>query len=350
MRGITNLTNWNLKNFLLSAIFTTLLVFIALQVYMLLYPNAKLGVGMIVILTAITFVVSIGCALYYSFQSSREMNKNIRNLVKFVAGLKRGKFNERISQSDHNLLGLIAEELNELAKTSQEQVAAIQRLADEKTKMHEQISAAAVLEERQRLARELHDSVSQQLFALSMMSSATLKMLESNPTKVKEQMGQIASIANKAQGEMRALLLHLRPIDLSGETLTDGIISLLKELKKKTDLKFEASVDDIEDVSKSVEEHLFRIIQEALSNILRHANASKIKLTLTEQGDHIYLYISDNGKGFDTAEERKVSYGLKTMSERCEEIGGHFTIRSQKGRGTYIEIRIPVKNDKGAGE
>ena len=155
-------------------------------------------------------------------------------------------------------------------------------------------------------------------------------------------MEQIADIAAKAQGEMRALLLHLRPVDLSGESLSDGVLSLLKELKAKTNINFDASVDEIEGLSKSVEEHLFRIIQESLSNILRHADADSIKLELTERDHFVYLYIRDNGKGFNTEEEKKASYGLKNMQDRCEEIGGIFTLRSQLGKGTYIEVSVPI--------
>ncbi|MEK3989140.1 ATP-binding protein [Robertmurraya sp. FSL R5-0851] len=87
---------------------------------------------------------------------------------------------------------------------------------------------------------------------------------------------------------------------------------------------------------------MFRIIQEALSNILKHAEATKITITLTEKESYIYLFISDNGKGFDPEVVRMTSYGMKTMRERCEEIGGIFTIRSKKKEGTYIDIRIPV--------
>jgi two-component system, NarL family, sensor histidine kinase LiaS len=262
------------------------------------------------------------------------------DILLFISGMKSGKLSERMNKSQQQEIGPIVDELNQLALFLEEQAFNLQRMADEKVTLAQTAHTAAVMEERQRLARDLHDVVSQQLFALSMLSSATLRLVDKQPEKVKEQIEQIAEIAIKAQGEMRSLLLHLRPIELSEDSLCEGIIKLIVELKEKTNLEFQASIDEIEYISNAAEEHLFRIVQEALSNILRHAEATKVKITLTERENDIYLYISDNGKGFDPSKEKIASYGLKTMRERCEEIGGIFNIRSKEKEGTYIDIRL----------
>lgn len=339
MRKGNDYTYIIIKNTFLSSIFITVVFFIFFQTYMLLIPDHGLSMKFVLILTGVVFIISLMCGLYFGYNAINNINKQFRMLLQFISMLRRGNFTERVRSNE---MGILGEELNEIATILEEQVQTIQRIADEKAELHEQVHTAAVMEERQRLARELHDSVSQQLFALSMMASATMKLMESNPKHAKNQMEHIADIAAKAQGEMRALLLHLRPVDLSGESLSDGVLSLLKELKAKTNINFDASVDEIEGLSKSVEEHLFRIIQESLSNILRHADANSIKLELTERDHFVYLYIRDNGKGFNTEEEKKASYGLKNMQERCEEIGGIFTLRSQIGKGTYIEVRVPI--------
>ena len=91
---------------------------------------------------------------------------------------------------------------------------------------------------------------------------------------------------------------------------------------------------------EDADEHLFRVVQEAISNILRHANANKIVIRSEVKGCTFFLLISDDGKGFDVSTEKWTSYGLQTMKERCEEIGGQFEVRSKKGEGTYINIRI----------
>lgn len=332
-----------MKYFLLSSIFTTLIVFVGLQIYMYAVPEGNLTVLDAFVFTFFVFISSLGTSLYFGYLSGVDSQKFYRALLKFTSGLRRGKYAERLDVEGTKEISIIAKELNNLAETIEEQAQVMQRLANEKTELHQQVHAAAVMEERQRLARELHDSVSQQLFAMSMMASATVRMLKTNPAALKSQLEQLAEISSKAQGEMRALLLHLRPIELNGESLSEAVISLLKELRDKTNLTFSASVDEIQGLPIAVEEHLFRIVQESLSNILRHAGASKIELVLSEKDDYVYLFIADNGKGFNTEETKKVSYGLKNMRERTEEIGGIFTLRSHPGKGTYIEIRVPIK-------
>src|SRR5690606_28458003 len=164
--------------------------------------------------------------LYFGYLSGVDSQKFYRALLKFTSGLRRGKYAERLDVEGTKEISIIAKELNNLAETIEEQAQVMQRLANEKTELHQQVHAAAVMEERQRLARELHDSVSQQLFAMSMMASATVRMLKTNPAALKSQLEQLAEISSKAQGEMRALLLHLRPIELNGESLSEAVISL----------------------------------------------------------------------------------------------------------------------------
>jgi len=332
-----------MKYFLLSTVFTSLLVFVLLQIYMYLVPETGISVPEAFIITGFVLLSSLSTSVYFGFRSAGEIQAEYRSILKFALSLRRGKFAERLDEGKVRDFAIIAKELNELAMTMEEQAQAMQRLANEKSELHQQVHTAAVMEERQRLARELHDSVSQQLFAISMMSAATVRMLKTNPDALAGQLEQLAFIASKAQGEMRALLLHLRPVELNGESLSEAVITLLKELRVKTNLTFSASVDEIEGLTIAVEEHLFRIVQEALSNILRHSGADKIELVLTERNKYVYLFIGDNGKGFNTELTKKVSYGLKNMRERTEEIGGIFTLRSQPGKGTYIEVRVPIK-------
>lgn len=96
---------------------------------------------------------------------------------------------------------------------------------------------------------------------------------------------------------MRALLLHLRPIQLSGESLEEGIKKLTNELKQKSNLQFDVNIDELPELSQAKEDHLFRLLQEALSNALRHANATKITVNIKEKSDAIHIHISDNGSG-----------------------------------------------------
>lgn len=339
---MTSIRLWFIQTFLMMAFITSLILFIGLQIFLFMVPDSGLSTSMTFWFSLYSFVVLSAVGFYFSLRGSYTIKGRLSDILLFIATLRRGKFTERIITDEKDEIGLISEELNQLSEYLQEQVHSLQKMAEEKTELSKTAKSAAIMEERQRLARDLHDVVSQQLFALSMMSSASLRWFDQEPEKARKQLEQISEIAGKAQGEMRALLLHLRPVQLSGESLCEGIVKLIQELKQKTNLEFEASIDEIENISQAAEEHIFRIVQEALSNILRHADAAKVKILLAEENQTIHLYIGDDGKGFDIHEEKMASYGLKTMRERCEQIGGTYTIRSKENEGTYIEIRIPA--------
>lgn len=195
--------------------------------------------------------------------------------------------------------------------------------------------------ERHRIARELHDSVSQQLFA-TMMLLATLTEGDSLDQEIVQgQLQRIEEIVNEAQIEMRALLLHLRPVKLEQQSLKDGIIGLLKELSSKVNIEISWQVEDIH-LRPGNEDDLFRIVQEILSNTLRHARAKCLEVYLKDLSSQIFLRMTDNGVGFDPSHTKnKGNYGLQNVRERVEGMGGKLSIVSFKGKGTTIDIRIP---------
>src|SRR5699024_5041966 len=133
-----------------------------------------------------------------------------------------GNYHSRIHFDEGDELSRIGNEMNEFGRKLETQVRSLRRMADEKTAFAQSAHKAAVIEERQRLARDLHDAVSQQLFALTMMSEAAVKQLEKKPEVAKTHIKEVAAAALKAQTEMRALLLHLRPVELSGDPLPIG--------------------------------------------------------------------------------------------------------------------------------
>lgn len=196
-------------------------------------------------------------------------------------------------------------------------------------------------QERHRLARELHDSVSQQLFAAMMMLSALNQQLTNADEVTRKQMDMIEKIINEAQSEMRALLLHLRPVNLEGKTLKQGIEQLLKELSTKIQIELTWSIADIK-LAKGIEDHLFRIVQELLSNTLRHAKANELEVYLDEVDQTLSLRVVDDGVGFDPDKKTAGSYGLQNIRERVIGMGGACKIISFAGKGASIDIKIPV--------
>ncbi|WP_177244022.1 sensor histidine kinase [Alkalibacterium sp. 20] len=195
--------------------------------------------------------------------------------------------------------------------------------------------------ERKRIARELHDSVSQQLFAASMMLSAVNQQVVGCPEPVIKQLLLVEQTIHASQTEMRALLLHLRPIQLDGKSLKQGIEQLLKELSSKIDVDIHFQIEEVF-MSTVMEDHFFRILQELLSNVLRHANAKVLEVYLTQSGSSIQLRVNDDGVGFNVDDKKTGSYGLRNIKERIEGMGGNVKIVSLPRFGTRIEIKVPL--------
>jgi NarL family two-component system sensor histidine kinase LiaS len=268
------------------------------------------------------------------------MNKPLRNLSRSLSEIEHGNFSNLQSEVTFKEFSTLESSIAKLTSKTEEQSLMIQKKTNEYAEEKQNIFEAAIAVERGRLARELHDSVSQQLFAISMMSAALYTGIpEESP--LKEQMSKLEYMAVQAQSEMRALLLHLRPIQLEGKKLSVGIHELLSELSAKQNLDVRWHLDDLE-FERGTEDHLFRILQEAISNTLRHAKASKMEISLTQDDTLAIMRIFDNGVGFNKEDRTVGSYGLETMRERAQEIGGTLKIMSLKDTGTQIEVKIPL--------
>ena len=177
---------------------------------------------------------------------------------------------------------------------------------------------------------------------MMMLSAINETSAKEMPQPTQKQLAKVEEIINNAQTEMRALLLHLRPIELSDKSLKEGITQLLKELKPKIPQVVYWELDEIR-LESGIEDHLFRIVQVAISNTLRHARATKFEVYLHEIDDNVQLKIIDDGKGFDTKANQKVgSYGLTNMRERIASLGGIIQINSLPNQGTVIDIKIPI--------
>ncbi|MET3576607.1 sensor histidine kinase [Bhargavaea ullalensis] len=217
----------------------------------------------------------------------------------------------------------------------------LKQISDERAETQEELVQERLVQERQRLARELHDSVSQQLFAASMLLSAMAekeRLERGEPSKV---LMQVEHTVQQAQVEMRALLLHLRPAALNDKTLSDGLRMLLRELDEKVHFEIRGRIEDVP-LSKGAEDHLFRIAQETLSNALRHAKATELDVLFVERDGLAIFRVQDNGVGFRDGGGKAGSYGLRNVRERAIEIGGTCKIVSVPSQGTIVEVKVPA--------
>lgn len=245
---------------------------------------------------------------------------------------------------------VIANRLEKVSNQISVQAKVSQRLATEKVEVQESKIQEIISQERNRLARELHDSVSQQLFAASMMMSAINEAKQPSEDTEAKQLKMVEAIIHQSQLEMRALLLHLRPVALKNKSLQEGTKELLMDLSQKVPMKIQWKVESFS-LDKGVEDHLFRILQESVSNTLRHSKATKLDVLLIKRNDLIIMRVADDGIGFQTEETKAGSYGLQTMRERALEIGGTLKIVSIKNKGTRLEVKVPnIMNGESAND
>ena len=201
---------------------------------------------------------------------------------------------------------------------------------------------AIIEKERKRIARDLHDTVSQELFAAHMiLSGVSQQALKLDREKMQTQLQSVAAILETAQKDLRVLLLHLRPVELEEKSLVEGIQILLKELEDKSDLKVSLK-QNVTKLPKKIEEHIFRIIQELISNTLRHAQASCLDVYLYQTDVELQLKVVDNGIGFQLGSFDDLSYGLRNIKERVEDMAGAVQLLTAPKQGLAIDIRIPL--------
>jgi signal transduction histidine kinase len=213
-------------------------------------------------------------------------------------------------------------------------------IAIENARLYEQVRELAALEERQKLARELHDSVSQALYGIVLGARTARTLLERDPGSLDEPLEYIASLAEAGLAEMRALIFELRPESLRVEGLVAALKKKIEALQARHQLVVEASLCPEPDVSLAVKEALYRVAQEALHNITKHAGASRVEVYLEKRPRYLALSIRDDGVGFDPIKEYPGHLGLRSMRERVEMIEGEFTIESAPGKGTSVQAKI----------
>mgnify|MGYP001315000977 CR=1 FL=1 len=200
--------------------------------------------------------------------------------------------------------------------------------------------ALVAAQERERLARDLHDAVSQTLFSASMIAEALPRQWQRNPEKALDQLAELHHLTRGAMAEMRVLLLELRPTSLLEVDLPALLRQLVEAIRSRKRMVIQLEIDGEFDLVPDIKLALYRITQEALNNIAKHADASAATIQLVRSPQGIGLTITDNGVGFNLDEVQATSLGLAIMRERSEEIGAVLTITSQPGNGTCVKLFV----------
>lgn len=292
-----------------------------------------------VALGATSLLMAIGQAGGVPFESSWQVPLFVA-LVLLNLGLAgtMARFSVHQTETGRRQAGLIAE----LERVNVDLQAAL----TENAALHEQVvaqaRAAGVQEERQRLAREIHDTVAQSLAGIVAQLQATRD--DTAPAAVRRRLDRAADLAREALVEARRSMMDLVPSPLADGTLADAITALVEEWAAHHPVQAGTVVTgEVRPLHPEVEATLLRVVQEALSNVAKHAGATRIGVTLSYLDDEVALDVRDDGAGFDLAgAARPTSFGLRGMRQRAERLAGTLDLETEPGAGTALSVRLPA--------
>lgn len=203
------------------------------------------------------------------------------------------------------------------------------------------IEDIATLQERNRIAREIHDSLGHSLTALNLQLETGIKLLKTNPDRAEAFLAEAKKLGSTALKEVRQSVSSLRADPLEGKSLEDAIASLLAEFQRTTNISPDYQINIEYILPSEVKNAIYRIVQESLTNICKYADATQVRIDIITELNHLYLTVKDDGKGFNS--DRNITgFGLQGMRERTLALGGWFEIDSAPGHGCKIIASFPL--------
>lgn len=296
--------------------------------------NAFQPLALLLTLTGLLFLlITTPIGGLFGLLTTRGLVRRIQRLVQATTRFADGDYQQRVVVSRKDEVGQLELHFNRMAE----------QLAESTARQRELSAQNARMAERARIARELHDAISQDLFSLRMLAFGIQDALpeEAQLQSIRTQLATISELANSMIREMRALLLELRPTQLEHLGLPEALQQLAMLYKERLGVAIEIGLSPVT-LHARAEHALLRIVQEALSNAVRHGRATTIILSLVAHQHEVMLTITDNGEGFQVEDEQKRhGLGLHLMQERIRELNGTWQIQSAPGQGTTITITVP---------
>lgn len=283
-------------------------------------------------LLAVLLGTGVVGALFGS-QTARSIVRRFGRLSSATDAWSEGDFTELIEDPTGDELSQLGQRLNQMAEQLKELLKRRQEIA--------------VSEERNRLARELHDSAKQQALAASFQLGTALTLFDSDPETAKAHLQEADDLVDAVRVELTDLIHELRPHMQNSQNLEETINEYATGWAHRTGISVEVNVQEGDDLSLEKEAALFRILQEALANVARHSAAEKVAVELWYDQSAVNLTVQDNGRGFDTSSQQ-AGMGLHSIRERARSLGGTFEIASKPGGGTQVEVALPC--DEAIGE
>ena len=240
-----------------------------------------------------------------------------------------GDFSRYIDDKTGDEISQFTQRLNNMAKQLQSLLLRRQEMA--------------VSEERNRLARDLHDSAKQQALAASLELGAALTMYDRDPKGAKEHLVEADTLVDSVRKELTNLVDELRPRPVGEQDFSETLTEYAMEWSHRSEIELNINIDGEGELFSETNDALYRIAQEALANIARHSHASSVDLSLEYGTNAVTMTVKDNGRGFDP-QAQQAGVGLVSMKERAEDLGGSFTVETAPGQGTQIKVTLPVGN------
>jgi signal transduction histidine kinase len=214
-------------------------------------------------------------------------------------------------------------------------------VALENAALFERAQTVGVLEERQRLARDLHDSVTQLIFSLTLIAQSVGPAYRRDPAEGERRIGRMLELSQQSLAEMRALLLELRPAGPVPNGLLPALEKYIERVAARERLEIVLEAPDYHGLHPDQEEALYRVVQESLNNVVKHARARQVHVHMRHAGSALNLEVRDDGQGYDPAKALLGGLGLTGMRERVERLGGLLAIDTAPGQGTTVRVTLP---------
>ena len=258
----------------------------------------------------------------FGFLTARNLSHRLGTLVHAADAWSQGDFTAVTADQSGDELGQLSLRLIRMAEQLQNLLQTRQELA--------------TLEERNRLARDLHDSVKQQVFATTMQISAAQALINTDPAASQRHMAEAAELSRQSQQELAGLIEELRPAALAGNGLVEALKEFAADWSRRTHIQVQVRTQGELPIHFHFEQTLFRVAQEALANVAKHSQAEKVDIDLVWENGCLTLTISDDGQGFDVTVGEQRGLGMQSMRERVEGINGRLVIESNLGKGTRV--------------
>jgi PAS domain S-box-containing protein len=251
----------------------------------------------------------------------------------------------RIAQTEVAMTGTVVDGRFAGAHGSVRDISERERLEGD---LRSQAAELAASQERAHLARELHDSVTQALFSMGLTLRTLELLLGTDTDAARDKVAELRELQKDALAEMRTLIFELRPASLESDGLIQALRTHATAVGRRTGLAVVVDAEPIDRLPLPVEEALYRIGQEALHNVVKHANADTATLRIWREGDRISLTVTDDGAGFDPADVPRGHLGLIGMRQRVDLVGGELRVESDAGQGTTIAASVPIEPEPAA--